>query len=243
MKKSDAQEFFDLWDSAAQVYGKTVSDPAKEIIFKTLARYSLQDVARALELHIADPDHGQFIPKPADVIAKIDIARPNGWLGADEAWALFPHDESASGCVCDEMLEAFGTTVGLDQIAGRMAFRDAYNRLVAKAKAEQRDPVWRMSLGHDQRGREEKTLEAVEQGKISANHAIGLLPHLPEDEIKLLESKKTSPQKLLAQSEQKLIGLDQVTAIAEQRASDDESRKHLAEINKMLGIKKPDTAA
>lgn len=237
MNANDSDSFFKLWDNVSDIYDKPRQGSAKKIIFKLCSRYSIEEVAAAVEAHLSDPEAGKFMPRPADIIGKIQAASKNKWLGADEAWALFPHDESQSGVVCEEMLKAFGTAAGLDHIAGRMAFRDCYNRLVGEAKLKGLEPVWKMSLGQDKHLREVATLEAVEQGRIGSEYASRLLPHLPEDEIKQIENQSLSPQRLITNNEQKLIGYEE---LIEGAASDDFAREQLAALKKTLGITNPD---
>ena len=197
MHPSDTQNFFDVWDQCSEMYGKPpASDSAKAMAFKLLAGYSMADVKQALQMHMADPDGGQFLPKVADVVRKIRQYSTNQFPGAEQAWASFPRDEDQSACVCQEMLDAWGVASELDEIAGRMAFRESYNRAVSEAMAHNRKPHWIISPGRDQALREQATLEAVQKGLISPTYARVHLPHIPVSELQLLANSKTTTNTL-----------------------------------------------
>lgn len=103
---------------------------------------------------------------------------PGGHPGAEEAWAMCPRDESASVVWTTEIANAFGAARPLleqgDQVAARMAFREAYEREVAESREAGRVEWW-ASLGHDVAGRSEALATAVERGRLPASHAKMLL--------------------------------------------------------------------
>jgi hypothetical protein len=112
----------------------------------------------------------------AAVLERLDDGRP----GPNEAWAMIPQDEDGSVVWSDEMAQAFGAAQPLisagQTIAARSAFLEAYERLVAHARAEARPPRWTPSLGHDKRHRASAIETAQRFGRISAEHAAMLLP-------------------------------------------------------------------
>ena len=112
----------------------------------------------------------------ADILARLDDGRP----GAEEAWAMIPRDESASICWSGEMAIAWGVARPLmdegDQVAARMAFREAYAREVEQARAAGREASWSVSLGTDPAHRERVILEAVDAGRIGVTRAMACLP-------------------------------------------------------------------
>lgn len=113
----------------------------------------------------------------ADIIARLDDGRP----GPEEAWAAIPRDEYGSVVWTDEMRQAFGVALPLieedDLVAGRMAFLERYRALVQRARDEAVLVRWEASLGYDARARERVLLDAVQAGKLTAEHVAGLLPH------------------------------------------------------------------
>lgn len=54
-----------------EIYGNQLSPAARKIWWSILNPYTAEQIARAMESHIGDPDSGRFAPKPADIIAKI----------------------------------------------------------------------------------------------------------------------------------------------------------------------------
>ncbi len=112
----------------------------------------------------------------ADIIARLDDGRP----GPDEAWAMIPRSEAETVVWTDEMSQALSVAQPLldagDQVAARMAFREAYARLVTQARADRLPVRWMPSLGHDRDGREQKLREAVQLGRLPMEAVARLLP-------------------------------------------------------------------
>lgn len=54
------------------LYEKPVSPVLIDIWFNALAHYPLDEISAAFCRHVTDPDHGQFPPKPADIVRAID---------------------------------------------------------------------------------------------------------------------------------------------------------------------------
>jgi len=70
MNNTQRPDFYDLWVSACEPYGKNFIPTANalEFIFNTLRNYEISDIRRALQAHMLNPDEGRFAPKPADLI-------------------------------------------------------------------------------------------------------------------------------------------------------------------------------
>lgn len=164
------------------VYGlypaaKPLNDGQAAMFFRAVSAHSLAAVQQAFDAHVKDPQRGRFPPLPADVIAQIDgRAADDGRPGADEAWAtaLQARDEAASVVWTGETAQAWDVArhvleIG-DEVGARMAFRDAYNRLVDEARRQRRPIDWRASLGFDPTGR----AAAIEAAQVA-----GLLSHAP----------------------------------------------------------------
>ncbi len=112
----------------------------------------------------------------ADIIARLDDGRP----GPDEAWAMIPRSEAETVVWTDEMAQALAVAQPLldagDQVAARMAFREAYARLVTQARADRLPVRWMPSLGHDRDGRHAALRQAVELGRLSMESVARFLP-------------------------------------------------------------------
>ncbi|WP_281545870.1 DUF6475 domain-containing protein [Grimontia sp. SpTr1] len=61
-----------------------LSRPMLGIYWQALRDYDLEDVRRALDMHVRNPDTGQFFPKPADVIRQLD---GNTQTRGEQAWS------------------------------------------------------------------------------------------------------------------------------------------------------------
>ncbi|NEU24520.1 hypothetical protein G4D57_23100, partial [Vibrio parahaemolyticus] len=68
MNPDDYPEFVTTWTQVSEVYGKSPSDGALDLIFSALKRYDLGAIKRALTAHVNDTKHGDFVPKPADIV-------------------------------------------------------------------------------------------------------------------------------------------------------------------------------
>lgn len=117
----------------------------------------------------------------AAVLERIDDGRP----GADEAWAiaLDAQDEACTVVWCGEIQQAFAVARPVldagDKIGARMAFRNAYDRLVRDARSNRKPAQWSPSLGWDEGQRRAVLTRAVETGVLSDKAVAGLLPSPP----------------------------------------------------------------
>ena len=175
MLDNEKRLFSDLLDAVLPIYRMEASKETKRLWWEVLKRHGMADVSAAFGEHVSK--NGKGIT-PADIGNLITAANPDGRPGADEAWAMLPYqDEAASVVMTEEMSEAFGIAQEVDDKNGaRMAFRDAYNRIVERNKRAGIPPKWFASLGHDHNGREIVLKEAVRLGRIGEAYAAGLLP-------------------------------------------------------------------
>jgi len=86
MDKADKQRFAALITAASEVYGKPLSAGVIGLYWQALARFSIDEIADALRRHIANPDVGQFMPKPADFVRMIEGSSQDA---AALAWSQF----------------------------------------------------------------------------------------------------------------------------------------------------------
>lgn len=181
MLDHDKHEFSGILDAVLPIYRMEASKNTKRLWWEVLKRHSIADVSAAFGEHVSRNARGIT---PADIANLIAAANPDGRPGADEAWAMLPYqDESSSVVMTEEMAEAFGIAREVDDKNGaRMAFRDAYNRIVERNKRAGVAPKWFASLGSDKQGREMVLGEAVRLGRITQDHAAVLLPPPPVNE-------------------------------------------------------------
>lgn len=162
-----------------------------------LAPFSPRTIELAFsEYSMERPD---FPPVPNSIAARcrLNDGRPD----ENEAWAqsLPALDEFASVTWTKEMGDAFHVArpllEGGDEIGARMAFKDAYKRLVAEARAKNAPAVWTVSAGFDGERRQLEVARAVRAGLLPAPPAHLLLengtdlpPAKPEGLKQVLEA-------------------------------------------------------
>lgn len=176
MLDSEKQQFAKIVRSTMLVCGGDAPESdVLRIWWASLQNYDIANVSAAFSEYAM---RGKFAPKPADILGILDRLLPDGRPGADEAWAMIPKDEQSSAVMTEEMAEALGIAQPLlndgDKIAARMAFKEAYARIVGANKTAGIKPKWFPSLGADKTGRDLVIAEAVRLGRLDVNHAIGL---------------------------------------------------------------------
>jgi len=117
---------------------------------------------------------------PQTIIDRIN--QDDGRPSANEAWgiALSAFDEAATVVTNEEINEAMAAArpvmQGGDDIGARMAFRDAYERIVRQNRTKGIRPTWYPSLGTDPHHRTTAIEAAREQGRLTHDQARVYLP-------------------------------------------------------------------
>ncbi len=163
------------------------------IFFRALQPYTFEQVRQAFDAHVRDPDRGRFVPTPADILAQLHGRAANdGRPGAEEAWsiAIRGMDEAATVVWTDEICAAWAIARPVmqlgDEVGARMAFKEAYTRIVSDARGRGLPMAWVTSLGHDPEQRASAVREAVVAGRLPQREADALLP-APREALPLLE--------------------------------------------------------
>jgi len=230
MRDSDAAPFVSLLRDVFGLYpaAKPLTEGQVAMFFRSLAEYPIEQVRAALDAHVRDVQRGRFPPVPADVIAQLhgaaaDDTRP----GADEAWAiaLRATDEAATIVWTEEIAQAWAAALPVldarDQVGARMAFREAYTRLVDDARAARKPARWFASLGWDEQQRAQAIGHAVQLGYLPREELLALpAPKLalappPEVRAKLLELRDA----IAARTEEALVDTSERDALREQKAA------------------------
>lgn len=71
MTPSDGKDFRDLLQGVHDFYGRELSPFAADVWWQALRQYDLPAIREAFSRHCVNPDTGQFMPKPADVVKMI----------------------------------------------------------------------------------------------------------------------------------------------------------------------------
>ncbi len=123
------------------------------------------------------------LPEFVTLCRQPDQNAPGGHPTANEAWALVlaSQDEAETVVWTEQIAEAAGIVQPIldagDEVGARMAFRDAYDRILRERPEPTR---WFASLGSDHGRRTAAIDRAVRAGLLTQAHADGLLP-APQD--------------------------------------------------------------
>ena len=123
------------------------------------------------------------LPEFVKLCRQPDPSAPGGHPTANEAWALVlsSHDEAETVVWTEQIAEAARIAQPIldsgDKVGARMAFRDAYDRILRERPEK---PRWFASLGSDPGRRTAAIDRAVRAGLLTQSHAVGLLP-APKD--------------------------------------------------------------
>lgn len=72
MKQTDFDRFAELLNAWSEIHGKALSTGAIALWWQTLLRYDIDQIEGAFADIVRDPDRGQFMPKPADLVRMLD---------------------------------------------------------------------------------------------------------------------------------------------------------------------------
>lgn len=89
MVPTDRSRFAACLLAASELYGKPVGEAVVAVWWDALARFDIGAVESAFRRHFANPDTGQFMPKPADIVrliegTTVDVAQV-AWSKVDRA--------------------------------------------------------------------------------------------------------------------------------------------------------------
>lgn len=215
----------------AELTGSVLSPAAQAQMAKDLLDYPEDAALRALD-RFRRESRGRLTL--AGVIELID--QEDGRPSADEAWAMCPRGEGDSVFWNDEIQAALGVARPVlesgDKVGARMAFRDAYERIVRDARAARRRPQWSLSLGWDKAGRVEAVQRAVQAGLIDRAAADRMLPAPGDSPVAaLLDGRNPLPLLGDASADDRdtaLRGIERCRAVLEESArrnAEDERRR------------------
>ncbi|HEU4853961.1 MAG TPA: DUF6475 domain-containing protein [Nitrosospira sp.] len=102
MQTDDFQKFHEGISGVMGFYGKSVSRFALDVWWTALKRYDLAAIVDAFNRHLANPDAGQFAPKPADIIRMLQGSTQDAAL---RAWAKVDQAVRRVGTYCDVVFD------------------------------------------------------------------------------------------------------------------------------------------
>ena len=77
MKAEDKREFNEIMQRALEFYDKELSAGALQLYWDCVKKFSMEDFRMAMSSCLTNPDKGQFMPKPADIIRQLEGSNQN----------------------------------------------------------------------------------------------------------------------------------------------------------------------
>ena len=160
----------------AELTGTELSEAALRVMAGDLDAYPEAAVLRALDRCRRELKTRLTL---AAVLERIE--GQDGRPGADEAWAiaLGALDEADTVVWTEEIAQAFDVARPIlearDKVGARVAFRDAYERMVREAREAGQQGRWEASIGHDASRRDAALTQAVQRGRIAGESVAHLL--------------------------------------------------------------------
>jgi hypothetical protein len=178
MQPTEKKQFVEMLTDTLASYAKPLPEGALLAAWwRDLELFPLRIVAMAFSEYRAE--NGEFPPVPAGIAKRCKLM--DGRPGAEEAWAiaLTSRDEADTVVWTTETAEAFAicSPIFPDEVGARMAFKEAYNRLVAAARLAGKPSAWSVSLGWDVQKREAVIERAHVAGLLAAPVVHALLPN------------------------------------------------------------------
>ena len=68
MTDAEKEKFTAAVAGLAGFYGAELNKMSLNIYWDTLREHDFKPLQKAMQCHVKDPDHGRFMPKPADII-------------------------------------------------------------------------------------------------------------------------------------------------------------------------------
>lgn len=227
MQQSEQEILLTSLGATAEIMGNQLQPAALMLMAEDLSKYSLQEALTALR-RCRHEVTGRLTL--AAIIDRIQSA--DGMPGADEAWAIMSRPEDDTIVITEEMAEAMQYARPLlatgDKTGARMAYKDAYSRLVNDSRDKGLKPKWFISIGHDKSGRAGPVAEGIRTGKLDLNCTLYLLS--PEAQVEVLQLTGNHNHPLFLEHKQ--------AQIEEQKPFDTQNGlKRIADIKRQLAMR------
>lgn len=89
MNQDDMPRFATIVTGLCELYDRKLSKAAMSLYFEALKKYDIDTVSQGITAHVNSPDHGQFFPKPGDIVRMVSgtskDAAFRAWTEVDKA--------------------------------------------------------------------------------------------------------------------------------------------------------------
>ena len=166
------EKIAELIDATAEILGSQIKPQIIKIMCDDLSDYEFNDIQTALTAcrrevkgRLSLKDIIDRLPKKADELPS-----------ADEAWGLVhDFDNEQKTIIAPTIAFEAGrcgafNLISTDKVAARMAFKEAYNRLIPNYKGK--SIRYEVSLSDDKEERRTALIQAVEDGRITKQYAL-----------------------------------------------------------------------
>ncbi len=177
LTKHDAEDLLEQLYATAEVLGSEIKPAAATLMIRDLRPYPRSEIEQSLARCRSELTGRLTL---AAILERMPSA--DAFLSPNEAWALALSGEDEMDTIVwtEEVAAAMGVARPVldlgDKVGARMAFIGAYEREVAKAKSEGRNPKWTVSLGYSPERRQDAISEAIKLGRLEAPKVEHLLP-------------------------------------------------------------------
>lgn len=102
MSPSEYPKFIATLAGVHDFYGKDLSEFATQVWVEAVKGFELQQVSKALSAHLMDPDRGQYMPKPSDLVRQLQGTQTDRAL---VAWGKVASAMSSVGAYSDVVFD------------------------------------------------------------------------------------------------------------------------------------------
>ena len=130
MKELDKKQFVSSMKATAKMYRAEMTDDIIEIYWRVLESITLEEFSAQLSLYLSDPDYGQFMPKPADLLRFKTAKQPSAVI----AWAEVLDTMEKIGAYTSVLFEDGAIAAVIRDLGGWPA--------VCNRQMTDDDPIW-----------------------------------------------------------------------------------------------------
>lgn len=115
MRKADGESFVEALTAMSELYGRPMSEGQLALWWSCLEPYPIERVLAGLRAAMLNPDNGQFMPRPADVVRQIE-----GTTGerAMLAWSLVMRAVREAGAYTDVAFDDLAIAAAIADLGG-----------------------------------------------------------------------------------------------------------------------------